>query len=226
MRAIEAAAIESGAASGLALMERAGTGVVAAILAAWPDLGDGPARALILCGPGNNGGDGYVIARLLAGRGWEVRVLALGDPARLPPDARVNAGRWRVLGPIHTDPTRQDPTEIVDDLTGDGAAPLDRAPCVVIDAVFGIGLTGDISDDARILLQAIGDMRTNGDAFGFPVHVVAVDVPSGLCADTGVVRGTCVRADLTVTFHRAKPGHRLRPDLCGRVEVVDIGLPA
>ena len=158
--------------------------------------------------------------------GWKVRVLALGDPARLPPDARVNAERWRALGPIHPEPETQDPSEIVDELAGDGAAPTDHMPCVVIDAVFGIGLTRDISDDAQILLQGIESMQTRGEEFGFPVLVVAVDVPSGLCADTGVVRGFCARADLTVTFHRAKPGHCLRPDLCGRVEVVDIGLPA
>jgi hydroxyethylthiazole kinase-like uncharacterized protein yjeF len=93
MRAIEQAAIESGRVTGLELMERAGRGVVQAILAEWPELATSRREALVLCGPGNNGGDGFVVARLLSERGWEVEVFLYGDPEKLPPDARVNYNR-------------------------------------------------------------------------------------------------------------------------------------
>ena len=100
MRAIETAAIESGAVSGLELMERAGAGVVAAAFAEWPDLAHSAQRAVVLCGPGNNGGDGFVIARLLRQAGWHVDVFLLGDAQKLPPDARRNHDRWRALGDV------------------------------------------------------------------------------------------------------------------------------
>ncbi|MEO1471546.1 MAG: NAD(P)H-hydrate epimerase, partial [Pseudomonadota bacterium] len=104
MRAIEQAAIDAGEVTGLALMERAGQGVVDAVLAWRPVLAEGAHRAVVLCGPGNNGGDGFVIARLLHARGWEVEVYLYGrDPAALdtlPPDAAENARRWRALGTV------------------------------------------------------------------------------------------------------------------------------
>ena len=87
MRALEQAAIASGEVTGLDLMERAGAGVVEAILAEWPDLALTSHRAVVLCGPGNNGGDGFVVARLLKQRGWEVEVFLHGDPEKLPPDS-------------------------------------------------------------------------------------------------------------------------------------------
>lgn len=101
MRAIEQAAIRSGEVTGLELMERAGAGVVGAILAEWPELAETPGRAVVLCGPGNNGGDGFVIARLLAGRGWTVEVFLYGDPSKLPPDARVNCEQWLAMGSVN-----------------------------------------------------------------------------------------------------------------------------
>ncbi len=90
MRAVEAAAIAGGEVTGLELMERAGRGVVEAIFEEWPELRATSHRAVVLCGPGNNGGDGFVVARLLKEWGWEVEVFLYGDPSRLPPDARVN----------------------------------------------------------------------------------------------------------------------------------------
>ena len=98
MRAIERAAIESGEVTGLELMERAGRGTVEAILEEWPELREGERRAVVLCGPGNNGGDGFVVARLLRERGWAVEVFLLGDPDKLPPDAWVNHERWSAGG--------------------------------------------------------------------------------------------------------------------------------
>ncbi|MGB8815586.1 MAG: NAD(P)H-hydrate epimerase, partial [Paracoccaceae bacterium] len=96
MKAIEAAAIASGEVTGLELMERAGRGVVAAIFEEWPELAAGSFRAVVLCGPGGNGGDGFVVARLLREWGWEVEVYLYGTPEGMPPDARVNYERWRV----------------------------------------------------------------------------------------------------------------------------------
>jgi hydroxyethylthiazole kinase-like uncharacterized protein yjeF len=98
MRAIEQAAIASGEVTGLELMERAGRGVVEAIFEEWPELKTTSHRAVVLCGPGNNGGDGFVVARLLKEWGWEVEVFLYGDPEKMPPDAWVNYERWRGIG--------------------------------------------------------------------------------------------------------------------------------
>ncbi|WP_428925349.1 NAD(P)H-hydrate dehydratase [Marinibacterium sp. SX1] len=208
MRAAEQAAITSGAVTGLALMERAGQGVVTAILDQWPELaGTSGQRALILCGPGNNGGDGFVVARLLAAQGWQIDLRLFGDPARLPGDARANHDRWS--GDVR--PWR---AEEAPDLSG---------YALVVDALFGTGLTRGLPDGA-------GFARTlawRDDGSSRP-RVVAIDMPSGLCSDSGRVLGdAALRADLAVTFHTAKPGHVLAdgPAHCGRVHVVDIGLP-
>ncbi len=198
MRDAEGAAIESGAVSGLDLMERAGTACVDAILAQWPDLAEGSPRAMVLCGPGNNGGDGYVIARLLAGKGWRVAVFCLGDPQKLPPDALANYRRWSEMGETA-------PLDVA----------LDADPgALLVDALFGTGLTRPLEG---LLRDLTGKMAA---------RVMAVDIPSGLCADSGRVLGAAMRADLTVTFHAPKPGHYLAdgPDFCRHLVTGDIGL--
>lgn len=214
MRAIEHAAIESGSVTGLDLMERAGAGVVAAVLDQWPALAAG-GHAVVLCGPGNNGGDGFVVARLLHDRGWRVSVFLYGDPARLPGDARHNHDRWIRLGTVRP---LEDPQGGV--YGGFGAA----APDLIVDALFGIGLTRDLPGDVD---QALIDITSWMHRHGRWVPVVAVDIPSGLCADSGALRGCELAAGLTVTFHGAKPGHYLGegPERCGVLRVVDIGLP-
>ncbi|MBD3765487.1 MAG: NAD(P)H-hydrate epimerase, partial [Rhodobacterales bacterium] len=153
MRAAERAAIAAGRTTGAALMEAAGAAVVAAIGAQWPDLAARPGVAAVLCGPGNNGGDGFVIARLLQGLGWRVRVALMGDPARLPPDAAANLARWRALGGLADWPPAPDPADLV------------------VDALFGTGLARPV------------DLPPGWPPAG--ARVVAVDVPSGLCADSG-----------------------------------------
>ncbi len=203
MREIERDAIESGSVTGLELMERAGRGVTEAMLAAWPDLDAAPAAAAVLCGPGNNGGDGYVVARLLHARGWRVEVLAMGDPASLPADARRNHDRWRALGPVTL-------------LTGQTFRHLALAPpALVVDAIFGIGLSRPVD---LPLGEGLGAAR-----------IAAVDMPTGLCAESGRLVGGAehaLAADLTVTFHAPKTGHHLAagPGLCGRLAVASIGL--
>jgi hydroxyethylthiazole kinase-like uncharacterized protein yjeF len=196
MRKIEADAIASGASTGLGLMERAGRGAAEAIFAAWQELGAG--RAVVLCGPGNNGGDGFVVARRLADRGWAVEVLMMGDGGRMSPDARRMRELWggEVRG-----------------LRGGGAESVD----VVVDALFGTGFRGDLPGEAVAALSAAG---ARGG------RVVAVDCPSGLDCDTGRAGPGVLPADLTVTFHAPKVGHYLGqgPAFCGRLAVVDIGV--
>lgn len=207
MRDAERSAIDAGKVSAIELMERAGAAVVDAILTTWPALEHGTRRAAVFCGPGNNGGDGFVVARLLHLRGWQVDVALLPGAGPLPPDAQTNCRRWQKLGPVRDAP----------DARADGAA----WPDVAIDALFGIGLTRPLGGAAQDWARATHTATPPG------ARIVAIDIPSGLCADTGrVIGATAVRADLTVTFHRAKHGH-LRcdgPAHCGRLVIADIGL--
>ncbi|MBP7002231.1 NAD(P)H-hydrate dehydratase [Amaricoccus sp.] len=182
---------------GMTLMEAAGRAVAGAAAALAPS---GP--VLALCGPGNNGGDGLIAARLLAAAGREVRLALLGAPAALRGDAAIARDRW--------------PGAIED------AAALARTlpeAAVVVDALFGAGLTRPLDGAAAALVAAMNEG---------PAPVLAVDVPSGLPADDGAPTGPCVAAAATATFFRKKPGHLLYPGraLCGRVTVADIGIPA
>ena len=194
MGAADRATIEGGAFSGPALMENAGAAVAGAAMARFA----GARRLHVLCGPGNNGGDGYVAARLLAERGVPVRLYALA-PARTGTDARIAARRW--TGPV----------EPLGDL-----AP--AAGDLAIDALFGAGFSGALPERAAAALDRCR-------AAGCPV--LAVDLPSGVNGDTGQGPGA-VAAAATVTFYRKKPGHLLYPGraLCGDVAVADIGVRA
>jgi hydroxyethylthiazole kinase-like uncharacterized protein yjeF len=192
MTAADRAAIDAGA-PGTALMERAGAGVADAICARFA-----PCPVVVLCGPGNNGGDGFVIARRLAEAGWPVRLALYGRPAMLKGDAGQAAQLWTG----ETEPWG------VEAVSGAG---------LVVDALFGAGLSKPLAPDAARLLQAV-------EAAAIPI--VAVDLPSGLAGDHALPLGYAPRAVLTVTFHRKKPAHVLEPgrSLCGQVAVVDIGL--
>lgn len=155
------------------------------------------ARVLVLAGPGNNGGDGFVAARLLASRGHAVQVVAL-DPRRMRADAARAREAW--TGPV-----------IAPD------APWPHAD-LLLDALFGIGLARAVEGPAATMIE-----RAN--RHGAPI--LAVDLPSGVDADSGAVRAPAIRAKATVTFHTAKPGHWLLPGRlhCGALTVADIGLP-
>jgi ADP-dependent NAD(P)H-hydrate dehydratase / NAD(P)H-hydrate epimerase len=232
MRAIEAAAIASGAVTGLELMERAGRGVVEAIFEEWPELRATSHRAVVLCGPGNNGGDGFVVARLLKEWGWEVEVFLYGDPERMPPDARVNYERWVGMGEVGR---LADSEEVFGETLNDFFSRVfEQPPHLVVDAFFGTGLRRSMPHVLDDIATGFLDERYGGLTQRFVL--VAIDVPSGLCADSGRVLGdeTALRedgswvgsADLTVTFHRPKLGHVLAGGsrYSGKLMVADIGL--
>ncbi|MFQ5622089.1 MAG: NAD(P)H-hydrate dehydratase [Paracoccaceae bacterium] len=209
MRAIETAAIDSGDVTGLELMERAGRGVVEAIFEEWPEMAKTSHKAVVLCGPGNNGGDGFVVARLLKERGWDVEVFLYGDEAKLPPDAKLNCGRWRQMGgDIRAWDTERVAVSVAD---------------LYVDALFGSGLSR--APEERIL-QPLARLHENGKSVD---RLVAVDAPTGLCMDSGrpiASERSAVHGFLTVTFHRARVGHHLAegPAHCGRLRIADIGL--
>lgn len=203
MRAIEAAAIGAGAVTGLTLMERAGQGVVEAICAYWPEFQAAAGKAVVLCGPGNNGGDGYVVARLLKARGWQVEVFALAESGT--PDAAVMRQRWD--GPVAG-------FEALD-------WPVFQDHPVVIDAIFGTGLTRPLQPGVWGALEMAQGCRR-----------VAIDLPSGICSDSGryLALGEFNEwpFDLTVTFAAAKLGHHLDRGavMSGALRVVPIGVEA
>lgn len=219
MRAIEQAAIASGTVTGLELMERAGHGVVGAVFQEWPALAATSHKAVVLCGPGNNGGDGFVIARLLKHQGWDVDVFLYGDPDKLPPDARTNYERWCELGKVEA------PTEEVIDSYAENNPEI----ALAVDAIFGTGLTRPFSSLARV--QSKLNSWQAGSFRGNRPKVVSVDIPSGICADSGVYLGRtgtssdqCVRANLTVSFHRMKLGHVLAQGPIGAQKTVVAGI--
>jgi hydroxyethylthiazole kinase-like uncharacterized protein yjeF len=183
----------AGGTPGIALMEKAGRAVADAV--ARNPLGT---KVLVVAGPGNNGGDGFVAARVLAERGYPVRLMLFGDVAALKGDAAEAAARWgREVEPA-------DPAKV----TG----------AVIVDALFGAGLNRDVDGVARKLIEA---MNHSG------VPVIAVDLPSGINGASGAVMGAAVNARESITFFRRKPGHVLLPGRlhCGNVRVVDIGIP-
>jgi NAD(P)H-hydrate epimerase len=155
---------------------------------------------IVLCGPGNNGGDGFVAARHLADAGWPVKLALLGSREKLSGEAAHAAGFWKgPLAPFSSE-----------SLEGAG---------IVIDAIFGAGLSRPLDGKALAMVEALKSRR---------VPVCAVDLPSGLDGASGMILGAAAPAELTVTFFRKKLGHLLYPGrgLCGDVEVADIGIPA
>src|SRR5262249_34894477 len=180
-----------------ALMERAGRAVADAVAGRNP-LGT---RVFVACGPGNNGGDGFVAARILAERGYPVRVALLGSREALTGDAAEAAKLFR--GDV--EPMRAD-------ALGDG--------WIIVDALFGAGLSRPLSGLAREAVEALARAAAGG------VPVIAVDLPSGIDGATGQVMGAAVNARETITFCRRKPGHLLMPGrlYAGKLRIADIGI--
>jgi len=179
--------------SGLVLMEAAGRGIATHIQDNWP-----AGRCLVLCGPGNNGGDGYVVARYLSEAGWQVDLFSVTDPNVLKGDAASMRDRWK--GGVQ---------EI--------ESPDFKNHDLVVDAIFGAGFSRELPADISKLLSSIAEAK---------IPVVAVDIPSGVNGDTGGVDPGAIPAATTVSFFLAKPGHFLYPGrgYCGHLEIVDIGI--
>jgi len=196
MRASERFAIETHGVPGLDLMERAGTAVARAVERVVPD-----GLVTVVCGKGNNGGDGLVAARVLREAGREVEVVCIS--ADLSPDARANLERLRGA------PAR--------DFEGEEGRLAIAQASALVDALLGTGFAGE---PRGVMAEAIAAVVEAG------APVVAVDVPSGVDASTGVVAAAAVRASVTVTFHAAKPGLWIAPGKAhaGEVEVIDIGI--
>jgi hydroxyethylthiazole kinase-like uncharacterized protein yjeF len=193
MREADLAAVRAGT-PGLTLMERAGAAVATALTARFERR-----PCVVLCGPGSNGGDGYVVARRLRGAGWPVRVAgpAVAEGAK---DAHACAEAWG------------EPPSALSPEAVQGAG-------LVVDALYGAGLSRPLDPASADVLRAVKGAGT---------PLVSVDLPSGLHGDTAKPLGYAPHADLTVTFHRLKPAHVLQPGraLCGKIVLADIGLPA
>ncbi len=206
MGELDARTIQKAGVPGPVLMETAGRGVFRAL---WNRFSrQARAGAVVVCGRGNNGGDGFVVARCLLNRGVGVRTFLLGSRDRVSPDAGVHLDAYLGSGGALTE------------VGGDGAdlAAAVSGASLVVDAILGTGLRSDVRGLAARAIEAVN--RAEGT-------VVSVDVPSGVDADTGRVCGRAVRADLTVTFAWPKRGHFLFPGaaLRGDLVVVDIGIP-
>jgi len=213
MRAAETEAVGSGYSTLAALMERAGAAVASEVTSRVPA---GP--VLVACGPGNNGGDGWVAARLLAEVGRAVRVVAVRPPDELSEPAREAAQRAVATGV---------PWSFASDLpAADSLVAGTRDPlgevAGAVDAIFGFGFRGPARGAAAGLIGVLEALRAAG------ATVVAVDLPSGVCSDTGTAEGPAVRATVTVTFSALKPGLLIEPGRshAGDVVVADLGLPA
>lgn len=207
MQQIDRNAIETLGIPGALLMENAGRAAASEILGEARELFPGP--VLVVAGRGNNGGDGYVIARILADRGWQVRTLVLADERRILGDAALMLAILRRLGnEVHF---------VTDEVTlrNEFAA---AAPLLIVDALLGTGLSSPVDGLYRAAIELI-----NRD----PAKVVAVDIPSGVSGADGRVLGEAVKADLTLSFDSGKIGHASRPgaDRVGELRVLEIGIP-
>ena len=193
MALADQAAIQSGV-SAFQLMAAAGQAVVDEIVQRWS-----PCRVLVMAGPGNNGGDGFVIANLLLQAGWPVTLAYVGRLESMSEEAQAHAKNGQ------------------SEYVALSADLLEQAD-LVVDALFGAGLSRPIDGHIKSVLTALADSG---------IAVCAVDVPSGLDGATGKVLGIAVKAQLTVTFFRKKPGHLLLlgRHLCGELVVSDIGIP-
>lgn len=203
MAALDQRTIREHGLPGAVLMETAGR----ALAEACARHGSGARRVLVFCGPGNNGGDGFVAARTLARQGWETRCELLGEPGRLVGDAALHAEVYRRMGGS------------LAAYPGGGARSVSGfRPDLVVDALFGTGLRRPLEGRAR---EAVEEINRSG------LPVVSADVPSGVCSDTGRILGDAVRARVTVTMGLPKRGLLLHPGAgcAGTLEVAEIGFP-
>jgi hydroxyethylthiazole kinase-like uncharacterized protein yjeF len=209
MRRLDQVAIRDRGVPGLALMESAGKGAAEVALGMLP--GGRPGKVAVLAGPGNNGGDGYVLARHLSARGHDVRVYLLAAEGKIRGDARVNLEAWCNSGGALVDAAA--PGALA-------ARQEELADCdLLVDALFGTGLNAEVRSPFREAIELVN---------GLGIPTLALDLPSGLDGDLGRILGTAIRATATVTFGFPKRAHYLYPGAAhvGRLTVVDLGIPA
>jgi NAD(P)H-hydrate epimerase len=209
-RAFDAWAINTVGVPGVVLMENAGRGCaefIAEKLAGKPD-----PRVCIFCGLGNNGGDGFVIGRQLLNRNFNVITLICGDPGKIKGDAKINLDILKALNAS---------IEILDlsdaDIVKNRIVAFASNADIIVDAVFGTGLTGQLRDDSKMLIEAINTLNR---------PILAVDIPSGLDCDTGLPLSASVKATWTVTFAAVKKGFAVQTarEFTGEVYVASIGV--
>ena len=207
VRRVDQLAIERYGISGPVLMENAGRNAAEVIRRVFGEVG----RAVILCGPGNNGGDGCVIARHLHNAGWSVWLMVTADESRMTPDT---LGNFRIIQAMQLNPVIAPDVEsqqtFIRSIQGDE---------IVVDALLGTGFRGEVRSPTDELIEEVNARRTRA--------VVAIDVPSGLDCDSGQPSNATIRADLTATFVASKVGfaNEAAASYVGRLEVVDIGAP-
>jgi hydroxyethylthiazole kinase-like uncharacterized protein yjeF len=208
MQELDRKAIETYRIPGIVLMENAGRGAAEVISSSFPEIHK--KKIAIIAGKGNNGGDGFVIARYLLNQGIYVRVYLLTDPKGLRGDAETNFGIFhRMKGEVVSVPSSKDYIKVKKDL---------EKFDILVDGIFGTGLDAEVRGYYREVIDHLNTLQR---------PMVAIDIPSGLDADTGKPLGTAIRASLTVTFGLPKIGHLIPPglDYVGKVKVIDIGIP-
>jgi NAD(P)H-hydrate epimerase len=208
MQELDRKAIETYRIPGMILMENAGKGAAEVISNTFPDICK--KKIGIIAGKGNNGGDGFVIARYLLNQGVSVKVYLLTDPKGLRGDAETNFNiLQRMKGEVIPVPSSKDYVKIKKDL---------EKFDVLVDGIFGTGLDAEVRGYYREVIDHLNTLQR---------PIVAVDIPSGLDANTGKPLGTAIRASLTITFGLPKVGHLIPPglDYVGKVKIIDIGIP-
>jgi len=230
-RRIDKLAMQDLGIPGVVLMENAGLNALAAIDRFMAEQGKELRRAVIFCGGGNNGGDGYVIARHLHNRGTSVQIIAHKPTDQLTGDAAIHATICRNMN-LDIQPAPKIPSTLstpdpnsssISSFLNFQLSSFSPAPSIIIDALLGTGFRGQLRPDMLALIQAINATKSKPHA----PKIVALDLPSGLDCDTGHPAQATIRADLTVTFVAAKQGFTnpaAQPYL-GQVVVADIGTP-
>jgi hydroxyethylthiazole kinase-like uncharacterized protein yjeF len=208
MQELDRKAIETYRIPGIVLMENAGRGATEAIAKAFPDLKK--MKVAIIAGKGNNGGDGFVVARYLLNAGVHGKVYLLADPKALRGEAETNSQIFqRMKGELISVPSSKDYQKVKKEL--------ERFD-LLIDAIFGTGLDAEVRGYYREVIDHLNTLQK---------PIVAIDIPSGLDANSGKPLGTAIRASLTVTFGLPKIGHLIPsgPEYVGEIKVIDIGYP-
>lgn len=214
MRELDRITIEEQNIPGLTLMENAGAGVVR-----WIEDYFRPVHSkkiTVISGKGNNGGDGFVVARLLLQKGAQVRVLLLFPPDLIQGDAKINLDRLIAIGG-RFELIPESPQEMIRSMMNEND--------FIIDALFGTGLSSNLSGRIADVIEAVNESKKRNDPSR--PQIVAADLPSGISTDSGQIMGAAIMADLTVTFGHPKRGHFLFPGAThsGEVKTVDIGIP-